>query len=97
MPVKTKKEEGGANSTNDVKGKSSKFPEEYRNLFHRKRDVNLFIQDGKVVWQFAYNAKVIRAIKDHIKGRAWNPSLGRKVSFVTLLLPIKSIEFNNGS
>lgn len=75
-PVTTKKNSG--DDKNDKK--MSKFPEEYRNLFHRKRDVNLYIKDGKVVWQFAYNAQVIRAIKEHIKGRAWNPNIGVKVS-----------------
>ena len=54
------------------------FPEEYRNLFRRKKGVNLFIKNGLVVWEFTYNANVIRAIKEHIKGRAWNPHLGRK-------------------
>ncbi len=57
---------------------TSKFSAAYRNLFYRKRNVNLFIQNGLVVWEFAYNATVIMAIKKHIKGRAWNPSIGKK-------------------
>lgn len=54
------------------------FSQAYRNAFHRKRDVNLYIRDGQVVWEFAYNKLVIQAIKEHIKGRTWNPSLGIK-------------------
>ena len=54
------------------------FPSEFCNVFHRKRNVNLYIQNGLVVWEFAYDAKVICAIKENIKGRAWNPNLGLK-------------------
>ncbi len=57
---------------------TSKFPAAYKNLFYRKRDVNLSIQNGLVVWEFAYNAMVITAIKKYIKGRAWNPNMGKK-------------------
>ena len=60
------------------KEKVRTFPAEFRNAFHRKRDVNLYIQGGQVVWEFAYNPLAIRAIKEHIKGRAWNPNLGVK-------------------
>jgi hypothetical protein len=54
------------------------FPSEFCNVFRRKRNVNLYIQNGLVVWEFAYDAKVICAIKENIKGRAWNPNLGLK-------------------
>jgi len=54
------------------------FPTEFRNAFYRKRDVNLYIGGNQVVWEFAYNPLVIRAIKEHIKGRTWNPNLGVK-------------------
>lgn len=56
----------------------SKFPEMYHNLFYRKRDINLLVKDGLVVWEFAYNTQIIKAIKDHIKGRAWNTNMGIK-------------------
>mmetsp|Transcript_22810 Transcript_22810/g.33777 ORF Transcript_22810/g.33777 Transcript_22810/m.33777 type:complete len:511 (-) Transcript_22810:103-1635(-) len=75
QPVKKEKKSGSGVLT---KKTGKQFPEECRNLFHRKRDVNLFIQNGLVVWEFAYNAQVIRAIKENIKGRAWNPSIGKK-------------------
>jgi Zinc-finger of C2H2 type len=59
-----------------VDNKESRFPEVYRNAFHRKRNVNLYIrQDVGVVFEFAYNTKIIQAVKDHIKGRAWNPTM----------------------
>ena len=58
--------------------KSNRFTDECLNLFNRKRDVNLFIQNGLVVWEFAYDTKIIKAIKENIKGRAWNPSIGIK-------------------
>ena len=54
------------------------LPAQYRDLLKRKRDVNLYIANGKVVWQFNYDAKVIDAVKTHIKGRRWEPSLGVK-------------------
>ena len=57
---------------------TSSFPEIYRNALKRKRNVNLFIQDNLVVWQFSYNLQVISAIKEHIKGRQWNPNIGEK-------------------
>lgn len=61
------------------KKEKQRFPDEFRNLFQRKRDVNLYVENDLVVWQFAYNVQVMRAIKEHIKGRAWNPNIGRKV------------------
>lgn len=54
------------------------FPAKYANAFKGKRNVNLFIQGGLVVWEFAYDLKVMEAIKTHIKGRAWNKSIGVK-------------------
>ena len=54
------------------------LPEHYRDLLKRKQGVNLYITGGKVVWQFAYNVSVIAAIKAHIKGRQWEPSLPPK-------------------
>ena len=63
---------------NEKKQQGRKFPDEFLNLFHRKRDVNLFIQNGLVVWEFAYNARVIKAVKENIKGRAWDPNIGAK-------------------
>lgn len=57
------------------KKESPTFPEEFRDALKRKRNVNLYISGGRVVWEFAYNARVIQAIKEHIKGRTWNPSL----------------------
>jgi len=66
----------------------SKFPEIYHNLFYRKRDINLLINDGLVVWEFAYNTQVIKAIKEHIKGRAWNPNMGIKGCWTA---PIESL------
>jgi hypothetical protein len=67
----------------------SKYPEIYRNLFYRKRDINLLIQDGLVVWEFGYNVKVIEAIKVYIKGRAWNPNMGGRKGCWTA--PIESL------
>lgn len=56
--------------------KESHFPEVYRNGFHRKRNVNLFIQkDVGVVFEFAYDTTIIQAIKTQIKGRTWNPGM----------------------
>lgn len=56
--------------------KESRFPEVYRNAFHRKRNVNLYIQkDLGVVFEFAYDTTIIQAIKTQIKGRAWNPGM----------------------
>ena len=39
------------------------LPTQYRDLLKRKQNVNLYISGGRVVWQFAYNASVIAAIK----------------------------------
>jgi len=58
------------------KKKKQEFPEEFANVFYRKRGVNLYIKNELVVWEFAYNLLIMRAIKTHIKGRAWNPGLG---------------------
>ncbi len=68
--------------------KPSRFHEEYRNLFQRKRDINLYIHGGLVVWEFSYNTKIIEAIKENIKGRAWNPSIGPKGCWTN---PIESL------
>lgn len=54
------------------------LPAQYRDLLKRKRNVNLYISGGVVMWQFAYNEQVKEAIKTHIKGRQWNPKLGEK-------------------
>ena len=54
------------------------FPAKYLNAFKGKRNVNLFIQDGLVVWEFAYDLTIMSAIKEHIKGRAWNKNIGVK-------------------
>ena len=54
------------------------LPAQYCGLLKRKQGVNLYVSGGRVVWQFAYNASVIGAIKAHIKGRQWEPSLGPK-------------------
>lgn len=55
---------------------ASRFPEIYRNAFYRKRNVNLYIrEDVGVVFEFAYNTTIIQAVKDHIKGRMWNPTM----------------------
>ena len=54
------------------------FPAKYLNAFKGKRNVNLFIQDGLVVWEFAYDLTIMSAIKEHIKGRAWNKNIGAK-------------------
>jgi Zinc-finger of C2H2 type len=63
-----------ASSDDHDKKKESRFPEVYRNAFHRKRNVNLYLRhDVGVVFEFAYDTKIIQAIKDHIKGRSWNP------------------------
>jgi hypothetical protein len=67
----------------------SKYPEIYRNLFYRKQDINLLIKDGLVVWEFAYNVKVMEAIKVYIKGRAWNPNIGGRKGCWTA--PIESL------
>ena len=58
--------------------KSNRFTDDCLNIFNHKRDVNLFIQNGLVVWEFAYDTKIIKAIKENIKGRVWNPSIGIK-------------------
>lgn len=54
----------------------SRFPAEYRNVFRRKKNVNLYIrEDVGVVFEFAYNTTIIQAVKTQIKGRAWNPQM----------------------
>jgi hypothetical protein len=53
----------------------SRFPEEFRNAFCRKKNVSLVIRDKLVMWDFAYDRTVIDAIKQHVPGRQWNPSL----------------------
>jgi hypothetical protein len=53
---------------------TTKFPEEYRNAFFRKRNVNLTIENNRVVWHFTYNLKAIAAIKSCISGRTWEPA-----------------------
>ena len=50
------------------------FPEIYKNALKRKQNVNLYIKDNAVVWQFSYNATVIAAVKT-IKGRKYDPQL----------------------
>mmetsp|Transcript_69204 Transcript_69204/g.102893 ORF Transcript_69204/g.102893 Transcript_69204/m.102893 type:complete len:500 (+) Transcript_69204:356-1855(+) len=60
------------------KNEGKQFPDEYCDAFHGKRGVNLYVQNSLVVWEFSYNATIIRAIKEHIKGRAWNPNIGAK-------------------
>ena len=56
--------------------KESRFPEIYRNAFHRKRNVNLYIrEDVGVVFEFAYDINIITAVKTQIKGRTWNPTI----------------------
>ena len=60
------------------KSKTYDFPAEYRNAFRGKRNVNLYIQSGLVVWEFAFDRNIMKAIKEHIKGRAWNPNIGIK-------------------
>lgn len=75
-------------STKKKERKPSRFAEKYRNLFYRKKDVNLYIKDGLVVWEFAYNRNIIEAVKLYIKGRAWNPSLGIKGCWTN---PIESL------
>ena len=62
----------------EKKPENNEFSEEYRNLFYRKRDVNLYIKNQLVIWEFAYNVQVIQAIKQYIKGRRWDTSIGRK-------------------
>jgi len=64
------------------------LPEKYRDLLKRKRDVNLYIVGGKVVWQFAFNEQVKEAIKTHIRGRQWEPSVGAKGSWTC---PLESL------
>jgi hypothetical protein len=50
-----------------------RFPEECKDIFYRKKGVNLFIKNEQVVWEFSFDRKVIDAIKAHIPGRQWNP------------------------
>jgi hypothetical protein len=38
------------------------------------RDVNLYVKDGQVWWEFSYNQKAVDAIKEYIPGRKWNPA-----------------------
>lgn len=64
------------------------YPEKYRDLLKRKRDVNLYISGGRVVWQFAFNEEVKDAIKTYIKGRIWDKSVGPKGSWTC---PIESL------
>jgi len=64
------------------------FPDKFRDLLKRKQNVNLYISGGKVVWQFAFNEQVKDAIKTHIKGRQWEPSVGPKGSWTC---PLESL------
>ena len=54
------------------------LPALYRDALKRKQGVNLYIAGGRVIWQFAFNEPVIAAIKAHVKGRQWDPSIGPK-------------------
>jgi hypothetical protein len=52
----------------------SKFSEVCRDAFKRKQDVNIYVKDGQVWWEFSYNPKAMDAIKEYIPGRKWNPA-----------------------
>lgn len=60
------------------KEKKQRFPEKYKDLYYRKRDVSLYCENGLVIWEFAYDVRIIEAIKENIKGRAWNKNIGIK-------------------
>lgn len=64
------------------------LPERFRGALKRKRDVSLYIKEGKVVMQFAYNDLVKEAVKNHVRGRQWDPSVGLKGSWTC---PIESL------
>jgi len=72
----------------EKKEKSSRFPSILEDALKRKKNVNLYIKDGEVVWQFAFNVIVKDAIKEHIKGRRWDPNVGVKGSWVC---PLESL------
>jgi hypothetical protein len=49
--------------------KTSKFLEVCRDAFKRKKDVNLYVKDGQVWWEFSFNQKAMDASKEYIPGR----------------------------
>lgn len=51
------------------------FPAQYRDILKRKKNVNLYIRNGMIHWQFAYNTLAIAAIKAHLPGRQYDPGL----------------------
>jgi len=57
------------------------FPSNCRNILRRKQNVNLYIKDEQVIWQFRYDPIVISAVKT-IKGRQWNPKIGERGCWV---------------
>eukprot|EP00933_Yihiella_yeosuensis_P025725 TRINITY_DN19959_c1_g1_i1.p1 TRINITY_DN19959_c1_g1~~TRINITY_DN19959_c1_g1_i1.p1 ORF type:complete len:453 (-),score=61.77 TRINITY_DN19959_c1_g1_i1:358-1668(-) len=66
---------------NRVSSAPVKFDAKYHDALKRKRDVNLYIADGRVVFQFNYNNTVIEAVKKYIKGRTWDKTVGVKGSW----------------
>ena len=54
------------------------LPGQYRDVLKRKQDVNLYLQGGRVIFQFNFNVSAIAAIKEHVNGRKWEPGIGAK-------------------
>ena len=52
----------------------SKFDDMYRNAFKGKRNINLYISNQRVIWEFSYNATIIAAVKAYVPNRSYNPT-----------------------
>ena len=57
--------------------KKDDFPNYCRDALYRKRNVNLFVQNNRVHWQFNYNQVVMKAVKEEMIGREWDLSIKR--------------------
>ena len=64
------------------------FPDTYRNLLKDKHEVNLYVSNNRVVWQFKYDVLIIEAIKTFMNGRSWDSSIGAKGRWTT---PLESL------